>query len=311
MGILSKFKNGFRKGSDLLQGALSKVSGNKALDESDLLELEEALYESDFGVESTEEIIGKIKEVHRSEKAFKGTNINEIAREVLRRILEDSEGILESIPKARPEVICLVGVNGSGKTTTCAKLGHRFKEIGSSSLLAACDTFRAAATEQLQNWADRLDLQIVTGHHGSDSAAVAFDAYSACESREIDRLVIDTAGRLHVKDNLMEELHKLKRVLQKRNPDSPHHAWLVVDGSTGSNIVDQARVFHQKFGLTGLVITKLDGTSKGGALVSIFRSMRLPIYFVGLGEQPDDLVPFSIEDYLESIIPVDNTELDS
>ena len=303
MGIFSKFKNGLQRGADVLHGAINKVVGREQLDENDLLDLEEAFYQSDFGVDTTEEIISKIREVYRSEKEFRGEHANSLAREILRRTLNGSEGVLNDKPDSVPEVICLIGVNGSGKTTTCAKLGFRFKEAGSTSLLAACDTFRAAATEQLLSWAKRLDLQIVTGHHGSDSAAVAFDAFSSCESKSYDRLIIDTAGRLHVKDNLMEELSKLKRVLQKKNPSAPHHSWLVIDGSTGTNVIEQAKVFHEKFGLTGLVVTKLDGSSKGGALVSIFRTMKLPIYFVGLGEKEDDLQPFSVDFYLDSILP--------
>ncbi len=303
MGILSKFKSGFKRGADALQGALSKTLGREFLDENDLLDLEEAFYQSDFGVETTEEIINRIREAHRHEKIFRGEDANGIAREILRRILNGSEGTLVDVPQSKPEVICLIGVNGSGKTTTSAKLGFRFQQINSSVLLAACDTFRAAATEQLVSWAEKLNLQIVSGHHGSDSASVAFDAYSACEARSCDRLIIDTAGRLHVKENLMEELAKLKRVLQKRNPSAPHHSWLVVDGSTGTNVIEQAKVFHERFGLTGLVVTKLDGSAKGGALVSIFRNMKIPIYFVGLGEKPDDLQPFSIDYYLDSILP--------
>jgi fused signal recognition particle receptor len=177
------------------------------------------------------------------------------------------------------------------------------KKEGSKVVLGACDTFRAAATEQLKSWSDRLDLEIVTGHHGADSAAVAFDAFSAGESRGSDFVLIDTAGRLHVKDNLMDELAKMRRVLQKRKEQAPHHSWLVIDGSTGTNGLEQAKVFHQKFGLTGLVVTKLDGTAKGGALVSIYRELGLPIYFIGLGESPEDLQPFSIEYYLDSIFP--------
>lgn len=303
MGIISKFKSGFKKGADALQNALTKAVGRDVLDEEDLLDLEEAFYQSDFGVETTEEIISNIREAHRNEKHFRGEDANKIAREILRRILEGSEGVLSDSLESIPEVICLIGVNGSGKTTTSAKLGYSFKQNNSSSILAACDTFRAAATEQLVSWAEQLDLQIVSGHHGADSAAVAFDAYSACESRNCDRLIIDTAGRLHVKENLMDELSKLKRVLQKRNASAPHHSWLVIDGSTGTNVIEQAKVFHEKFGLTGLVVTKLDGSSKGGALVSIFRNMRLPIYYVGLGEKPDDLQPFSIDYYLDSILP--------
>ena len=303
MGILSKFKDGFKRGADVLQGTISKIVGGAILNEEDLLSLEEAFYEGDFGVETTEEIIDKIREAHKREKSLRGEDVNALAREILRRTLDGSEGRLLAKPNSKPEVICLIGVNGSGKTTTCAKLGYRFKSMNSSSLLAACDTFRAAATEQLLSWSERLDLQIVSGHHGSDSAAVAFDAYSACESRDFDRLIVDTAGRLHVKNNLMDELYKLKRVLQKRNPSAPHHSWLVIDGSTGTNVIEQARVFHEKFGLTGLVVTKLDGSSKGGALVSIYRSMNLPIYFVGLGEKPEDLQPFTIDYYLDSILP--------
>ena len=303
MGIFSKFKSGFKRGADALQGAINKVVGREQLDENDLLDLEEAFYQSDFGVDTTEEIIANIREVHRSEKTFRGEDANGLAREILKRILHGSEGVLSDKPESKPEVICLIGVNGSGKTTTAAKLGYLFKETGLSSLLAACDTFRAAATEQLLSWANKLDLQTVSGHHGSDSAAVAFDAYSACESRSYDRLIIDTAGRLHVKDNLMEELSKLKRVLKKKNSSAPHHSWLVIDGSTGTNVIEQAKVFHEKFGLTGLVVTKLDGSSKGGALVAIYRTMKLPIYFVGLGEGKDDLQPFSIDFYLDSILP--------
>ena len=303
MGIFSKFKSGFKRGADALQGAINKVVGREQLDENDLLDLEEAFYQSDFGVDTTEEIIANIREVHRSEKTFRGEDANGLAREILKRILHGSEGVLSDKPESKPEVICLIGVNGSGKTTTAAKLGYLFKETGLTSLLAACDTFRAAATEQLLSWANKLDLKTVSGHHGSDSAAVAFDAYSACESRSYDRLIIDTAGRLHVKDNLMEELSKLKRVLKKKNPSAPHHSWLVIDGSTGTNVIEQAKVFHEKFGLTGLVVTKLDGSSKGGALVAIYRTMKLPIYFVGLGEDKDDLQPFSVDFYLDSILP--------
>lgn len=197
----------------------------------------------------------------------------------------------------------MIGVNGSGKTTTSAKLGHLFTQDGKTVLLGACDTFRAAATEQLKAWSTRLNLDLVSGHHGADAAAVAYDAHSSASSKACDYLLLDTAGRLHVKEHLMEELSKLKRVLQKKDSSCPHHSWLVIDGSTGTNGVAQAKIFHEKFGLTGLVITKLDGTSKGGALVSIYRELKLPVYFLGLGEQPDDLQPFSVEAYLDSLLP--------
>ena len=302
MGIFSKFKKGLSKGSVLLLGAIDRVSGRGSLSEDDLLDLEEAFYSCDFGPETTEDILAQVHATHRNNKDLRGEDVRQIARTVLTKVLEGSEGRLEAT-KNKPEVICLIGVNGSGKTTTTAKLGHHFTQDNKTVLLGACDTFRAAATEQLKAWATRLHLDLVSGHHGSDAAAVAFDAYSSAHSKSCDYLLLDTAGRLHVKDHLMDELSKLKRVLQKREPACPQHSWLVIDGSTGTNGVAQAKIFHEKFGLTGLVITKLDGTSKGGALVSIYRELKLPVYFLGLGEQPDDLQPFSISAYLDSLLP--------
>jgi fused signal recognition particle receptor len=304
MGIFSKFKKGFQKGASLIHGAFDTLSGKGRVDEDSLLEIEEAFYGSDFGVETTEEILDSIREAHRTDRELRAEGVGEIARKVLRTTLEGAEGVDHlgnSVNK--PEVLCLIGVNGSGKTTTCAKLGYQLKATGRKVILGACDTFRAAATEQLKAWADRLELEVVSGHHGADSAAVAFDAYSAGESRGYDLVIIDTAGRLHVKEGLMDELAKMKRVLGKRNEQAPHHSWLVVDGSTGINGIEQARVFNEKFGITGLVVTKLDGSSKGGALVAIYRELKIPIFYVGLGESADDLQPFSIEQYLDSILP--------
>ena len=201
----------------------------------------------------------------------------------------------------RATVIAMIGVNGSGKTTTTAKLAHRLKGEGQTVIVAACDTFRAAAVEQLKSWAERLKIEIVASHTGADSAAVAYDAWQAAKSRGHDWLIVDTAGRLHTKGNLMEELAKIRRVLQKNDPTAPQHRWLVVDGSLGANSIEQARVFHQSFGLTGLVVTKLDGTSRGGAIVGIYRQLKIPIYFIGLGEQPDDLQPFSADNYAKAV----------
>jgi fused signal recognition particle receptor len=219
---------------------------------------------------------------------------------VLKRVLGGSEGVIKSAATA-PTVIVLIGVNGSGKTTTTAKLAWKLKQERKSVVVAACDTFRAAAVEQLKTWAQRLDLEIIASHTGADSAAVAFDALQAAKSRGRDYLIVDTAGRLHNKSNLMEELAKIKRVLQKQDPTAPHESWLVVDGSLGSNSIEQAKAFHKSFGLTGLVITKLDGTSRGGAIVGIWRELKLPIYFVGLGEQKEDLQPFSAENYARAV----------
>ena len=222
---------------------------------------------------------------------------------MLARVLEGAEGKVD-VGQHKPEVICLVGVNGSGKTTTSAKLGYLYQNAGYSLLLGACDTFRAAANEQIKHWADRLSIDIVTSQHGADSAAVAFDSLEAARSRSRDIVILDTAGRLHTKSNLMNELEKIHRVIQKQEPTAPHHSWLVVDGSLGSNSIEQARVFHKSFPLTGLIITKLDGTSRGGALVGIYRELKLPIYFVGLGEQADDLQPFSAVNYSNAIFGI-------
>ena len=304
MGIFSKFKKGFQKGASVIQGAFDSISGKARLDEDSLLDLEEAFYASDFGVDTTEELINSVRQAYRENKELRAEGVGVIARAVLKEILNGAEGedILTQ-SNEKPEVLCLVGVNGSGKTTTCAKLAYRLKNHGRSVILGACDTFRAAATEQLKEWGNRLDLEIVSGQHGADSAAVAYDAYSAGKSRGHDMVLIDTAGRLHVKEGLMEELVKLSRVLAKRNKNAPHHSWLVIDGSTGTNGLEQARVFNEKFGITGLVITKLDGTAKGGALVAIYRELKLPIFYIGLGESLDDLQPFNINQYLDSIIP--------
>ncbi|MBL4576636.1 MAG: signal recognition particle-docking protein FtsY, partial [Opitutaceae bacterium] len=198
-----------------------------------------------------------------------------------------------------------------GKTTTTAKLGYDLRENNNSSvLLAACDTFRAAAMEQLRVWSDRLDLDLVAGEHGADAAAVAYDAWQAAKTRGKDFLIIDTAGRLHTKSHLMEELAKIKRVLKKHDEEAPHYSLLVVDGSIGTNSIEQARVFHKSFGLDGLIVTKLDGTSRGGALVGIYRELKLPIYFIALGEKAEDLQPFSIEHYVNAIFGLESEEVD-
>jgi fused signal recognition particle receptor len=278
--------------------------GGRKIDASSLETLEEALYGADFGVQTTEEILEEIKAAYRKDKDLQGRQAAEIGAAVLQRVLAGSEGKLEPAAAA-PTVICLIGVNGSGKTTTAAKLGWDLKEDGQSVVLAACDTFRAAAVEQLKSWATRLDLEIVAAHTGADSAAVAFDAWQAAKARGRQYLIVDTAGRLHTKSNLMEELAKIRRVLQKHDPAAPHHRWLVVDGSLGTNSIEQAKVFHQSFGLTGLIVTKLDGTSRGGAIVGIWRELKLPIYFLGLGEKPEDLQPFSAENYAKAVFGLD------
>ena len=325
--IFKKFKDGLTKTVAAIAARTHGLFGGRRIDAASLDELEEALYTADFGVETTTEILEEIKAAYRKDPELKGQQAAAIGATVLRRVLAGSEGTLEggarpatsakatadkpgglgseNVPGGRvppnPGVICLIGVNGSGKTTTAAKLAYKLKGDGQSVIVAACDTFRAAAVEQLRSWTERLQIELVASHAGADAAAVAFDAWQAAKARGMDWLLVDTAGRLHTKGNLMEELAKIRRVLQKNDPTAPQHRWLVVDGSLGSNSIEQARVFHQSFGLTGLVVTKLDGTSRGGALVGIYRQLKIPIYFIGLGEQPDDLQPFSAENYARAV----------
>ena len=306
LSIFRKFKGGLAKTVEVITQKTHALFGGRKIDAASLEELEEALYTADFGVATTTEILDEIKRAHQQERELRGQEAATIGAAVLRRVLEGSEGRLEGGNRrpggsANPEVICLIGVNGSGKTTTAAKLAWMLKQDGRSVTVAACDTFRAAAIEQLRTWTQRLDLELVASHTGADAAAVAFDAWQAAKARGRDCLVIDTAGRLHTKSNLMEELAKIRRVLQKHDPAAPQHAWLVIDGSLGANSIEQAKIFHRSFGLTGLVVTKLDGTSRGGAIVGIWRELKLPVYFVGLGEQAEDLQPFNVDNYVKAV----------
>ncbi len=300
LSLLKKFREGLAKTVTAISSRTHGLFGGRSIDASSLGTLEEALIAADFGVETTREILDEIKAAARGDKGLQGLQAAEIGAAALRRALAGAEGSLERAASP-PTVIVLIGINGSGKTTTAAKLAWRLKQEGGSVLLAACDTFRAAAIDQLRSWADRLGQEIVSTVSGADPAAVAFDAVKAAKSRGRDWVIVDTAGRLHTKGNLMEELLKIRRVVAKIDPAAPHHAWLVVDGSLGANSIEQARAFHKSFGLTGLVVTKLDGTSRGGAIVGIWRELKLPIYFVGLGEAPGDLQPFVAADYAAAV----------
>lgn len=303
--FLSRFKKGLSKTTKKLFGAVGGIFGFKELDEETIDSLEEALYEADFGVDTTTEIIDAIKAAYRKEKALRGEDAAHLAAEILKRTLEGSEPDKSWFDfQDKPQVICLLGVNGAGKTTTTGKLAQFFQSKEKAVLLGACDTFRAAANEQIDAWAKRLEVPIVSSQHGADAAAVAYDAFASAKAKEKDVLILDTAGRLHTKGHLMDELAKIKRVLRKQDEALPHHSWLVIDGSMGANSIEQAKVFHEKFGLTGIIITKLDGTSRGGAVVGIYRELKLPIYFVGLGEHAEDLQPFSVENYVNAIFDI-------
>jgi fused signal recognition particle receptor len=303
--FLDRFKKGLQRTTPTFYKFFSQAGGlfgGAQLSQGHLEELEEALYGADFGVETAEEILEAIHEAYRKQKDLRGQEAAAIGARVLKQALAGAEAPADFLDStAGTQVIVLLGVNGSGKTTTTAKLGWRYQQAGKRVLLGACDTFRAAANQQIQVWAQRLELELVGSQHGADAAAVAFDAYQAALARQCDVLLLDTAGRLHNKTGLMKELEKIRRVLQKHDPQAPHHRWLVLDGSLGSNSIEQARAFHESFGLTGLIITKLDGTSRGGALVGIYRELGVPIYFVGLGETQEDLQPFKVDTYVNAL----------
>lgn len=301
--IFKKFKDGLKKTA---QGALGGILDlfSKKISESDIDFIEETLYGADFGWDTTSDITEAIRNAYKREKELRGKDAAQIGSDVLSRILEGSEGELK-IAQNAPTVICLVGVNGSGKTTTAAKLASLIKKSGKSVVLGACDTFRAAANEQIKTWAERLGVDLVASSHGADSAAVAWDAFQAAKSRGADFLILDTAGRLHNKENLMNELSKIRRVLEKNDPTAPQNSIIVVDGSLGSNSIEQAKAFDKAFKLSAMIITKLDGTSKGGALAGIYRQLKLPILYVGLGERAEDLQKFDVKAYCNSIFGIE------
>jgi fused signal recognition particle receptor len=302
MGLIQKFKEGLFKTQAKLTHEIKRiVTLSPKLTEASLEELEMALLGADFGVAMTRQIVDAVKKAYESQ-GRDGADIFAVAGREVASSLANDRAALHKEP-AGPTVVSIVGVNGTGKTTTAAKLAHLVQSQGGTAVLAACDTFRAAAIEQLKLWGHRLDVPVIAGSYGADAAAVAHDAVVAAQSRKADYLFIDTAGRLHTKHNLMQELQKLHRVIDRKLPGAPHEVLLVLDGSTGMNALNQAREFHKIVTLTGLVVTKLDGTSKGGMVVAIQKELGLPIKFVGLGEQPDDLQPFDANEFAQALFP--------
>lgn len=305
-GFFRRFRAGLQKTTESIARSIGGAFGLAKLDDAAIERIEEALYGADFGVETAEEVMEAIRSAYRKNKELRGKDAAEIGARVLEDILAGAEGTFVPGQNA-PTVLALVGVNGSGKTTTSAKIAWRYQQAGNSVLIGACDTFRAAANEQLKVWSERLGIELIGSQQGADPAAVAFDSFQAARKREKDLLILDTAGRLHNKSNLMEELKKIRRVLAKQREGAPEERWLVVDGSLGSNSIQQAKLFHEAFDLTGLVVTKLDGTSRGGALVGIYRELKLPIHYIGLGEKPEDLQPFSVPDYCRAVFQVEES----
>jgi fused signal recognition particle receptor len=300
MGLFQKFKDGLQKTHSKLVHEIKRiVTLSPKLTGSTLEELEAALLGADLGTAMTQQILAEVKKAYETQ-GRSGSAIFEIAQREVERSLFSGQSELRKQPGG-VTVVSIVGVNGTGKTTTSAKLANLIQSRGQSVVLAACDTFRAAAIEQLKLWGHKLNVPVVAGAYHADPASVAHDAVAAAQARNADFLLVDTAGRLHTKQNLMQELQKVHRVLDKKLPGAPHETLLVLDATTGMNALNQAREFHKTVKLTGLVITKLDGTSKGGMVVAIQRELGLPIKFIGLGEQADDLQPFDAKQFAEAL----------
>ncbi len=300
-GFFARLKNGLGKTrSRLSEGVQSIFLGAKTLDEGLMDELETILLSSDVGVSATQEIIEELTKKISRKELDDGQAVYEHLKQALASMLKPVEKPLD-LSGHSPFLILMVGVNGVGKTTTIGKLAKQLQAEGKSVMLAAGDTFRAAAVNQLQVWGDRNNVPVIAQAEGSDSASVVYDAFSAAKARNIDVLIADTAGRLQNKKNLMDELSKITRVLRKIDETAPHEVILVLDAGTGQNALSQAKEFQAAVDVTGLVLTKLDGTAKGGMIFSLARQLEIPVRFIGVGEQIDDLRPFSAEDYVSAL----------
>ena len=300
--IFSIFKRGLAKTATKVTRSIAGMfTGIKAHGESSFEELEALLISADFGVPASLRIVGEIRDRYEQGKIATDADLVQVAGETVMEILNSRKREINSAPAGTPTVILMVGVNGSGKTTTIGKLASRLKGEGKKVVLAACDTFRAAAVEQLILWGERTNCQVISSKHGADPASVAFDATKAAMARGADYLLIDTAGRQQNQKGLMDELAKIRRSIEKVCPGAPHEVWLTVDSTLGANVLSQAREFSKTTGVTGLVLTKLDGTGKGGMVVALHQEFELPTFYIGLGEQPEDLQPFSAEYYTNAL----------
>ena len=305
--FLGKLKRGlFMTHTEFLEKAGEALRRTGPVEPADLDRLEEALIASDAGVELSLRLVEKLRNEVRSGRITTAEDLRPAVRQELLALLRNAEEAQSpSEPPSRPRITLLVGVNGTGKTTTAAKLAKRKQEHGASVILAAADTFRAAAVDQLEIWAERVGAPVVSQREGADPAAVVFDAISAARSRDIDEVLVDTAGRLHTHTNLMKELEKVKKVAGREVPGAPQEVLLVLDATTGSNGIEQAQRFGAVAGVTGVVLTKLDGTAKGGVILAIADSLKIPVRWVGVGEDVDDLLPFEPEDFVDSLLEVD------
>jgi len=300
--IFSKWFSGLERTRKQTFGRISSLLGTSDINAETWDGLEEILIQADMGLDTTQSVIDSLKKIVDQEGLTHAPELQEKLREELINRLDAVPE--ELIPSGQPAVVLLVGVNGSGKTTTAAKLGKRCTEMGKKVMLAAADTYRAAAVDQLQVWADRLNIPVISGQMGGDPGAVAFDAVEAAKARGSDLLLIDTAGRLHTRYNLMEELKKVHRVVGKAMPGAPHGVWLVLDATTGQNALHQARSFNETAKVTGVILTKLDSSARGGMAFAIQKELHVPILFAGLGEKPEDLQPFDRVEFVDGILAV-------
>lgn len=299
--LLDRLRAGIEKTrAGLVERLDDALSGKKEIDADLLEELEYTLITADLGVRTVEDILERIRQRVDRRMTGDAAEIRNLIREQLLEVLRASETPIRVVTTP-PAVVMVVGVNGAGKTTTIGKLAHRFLGEGRKVLLCAADTFRAAAIEQLEVWAERAGVDMIRQKTGADPSAVVFDALQAAKARGVDYVIVDTAGRLHTKENLMAELDKMRRTCQRVVPGAPHEVWLVLDATTGQNGLEQARKFTESAGATGIILTKLDGTAKGGVVIAIARELNLPIRFIGVGEKIGDLLPFEPERFIESL----------
>ncbi len=301
-GFLSRMKSGLSKTrSSFATGLANVLVGKKEIDEDIFEEIETQLLVADVGMEATLQIVASLTERVSRKELIDADALYDALQEELEKLLAPAVEELVIEPQAGPFVILVVGINGAGKTTTIGKLAKRFQQQGKSVMLAAGDTFRAAAVEQLEVWGERNNIQVVAQHTGADSASVIFDGLNAAKARGVDVLIADTAGRLHNKSHLMDELTKVKRVMAKLDSTAPHEVMLVIDAGTGQNALQQVDEFHRAVGLTGLTITKLDGTAKGGIVFALAKKAVAPIRYIGVGEKIDDLRPFTAKDFIQAL----------
>ncbi len=299
MGFFSKIKEGLRKTKESVINKMHRVVNSfTKIDEELFEQLEEAMIMGDLGVETSEEICTRLRKLIKERGVTDPAMIMELIQEIVADMMGDDVGIDIS---GKPAIIMVIGVNGAGKTTTIGKLCHQYKKQGKKVLVAAADTFRAAAIDQLQVWTERAGVDIVKHAEGSDPGAVVYDAIDAAKARNCDILIIDTAGRLHNKKNLMDELAKINRIMESKAPDSSKEVLLVLDATTGQNAVNQARLFSETANITGIVLTKLDGTAKGGIVISIKNELGIPVKLIGVGEKIEDLQPFNSRSFVTAL----------